>query len=284
MRNERRARSRRLRAAIVGSAAVSLIWAVSAHAAVVYNNFPSPLPGNVVSEAFQATQTGQFGGQIEIAGSPGAKTKVTVGLSSWGCQKGNWYEKTCETTKGAKFEWPVTLHMYTVGAGNEVGTQFAQVTRTFKIPYRPSASPKCTGERAGAWYHMGECFNGKLARIKFSLKGVSLPSRVIMSVSYNTSGYGTSPQGYEMPCNSTSAGCPYDSLNVGLTEPMNPESPAPVAPSVGGNPAPEAAYQDSTTASNYCDAGLKGTGTFRLDSGVPPCWTGYQPLFLVETE
>ena len=59
-----------------------------------------------------------------------------------------------------------------------------------------------------------------------------------------------------MPCNSTSAGCPYDSLNVGLTEPANPESPAPVAPSVGANPAPDAAYQDSQTAGNYCDGGL----------------------------
>ena len=281
MSNGGHTRGRRLRAAIICAAVASLIAAASAHASVVYNNFPSPLPGNVVSEAFQATQTGQFGGQIEIAGAPGAKTKVTVGLSSWGCQEGNWYEKTCKTAKGAKFPWPITLHMYTVGAGNSVGTQFAQVTRTFKIPYRPSASSKCTGERAGAWYRMGECFNGKLARIKFSLKGVSLPSRSIVSVSYNTSGYGTSPQGYEMPCNSTSAGCPYDSLNVGLTEPANPESPAPVAPSVGANPAPDAAYQDSQTAGNYCDGGLGGTGTFRLDEG---CWTGYQPLFVVETE
>jgi hypothetical protein len=284
MSNGGHARGRRLRAAIIGTAAASLIAAASAHASVVYNNFPSPLPGNVVSQAFQATQTGQFGGQVEFEGASGAKTKVTVALSSWGCQTGNWYENTCSTAKGAKFEWPVTLHMYTVGLGNKVGTEFAQLTRTFKIPYRPSASPKCTGESAGAWYRMGECFHGKLARIKFPLKGVTLPSRAILSVSYNTSGYGASPQGYGNPCNSTSAGCPYDSLNVGLTEPANEESPTPVAPSVGADPAPESAYQDSATAGNYCDSGLGGTGTFRLDSGVPPCWTGYQPLFRVETE
>jgi hypothetical protein len=48
-------------------------------------------------------------------------------------------------------------------------------------------------------------------------------------------------------------------------------------------PAPESAYQNSTTAGNYCDTGIGGTGTFRLDSGPPPCWTGYQPLFQVAT-
>ena len=84
MSNGGHTRGRRLRAAIICAAVASLIAAASAHASVVYNNFPSPLPGNVVSEAFQATQTGQFGGQIEVAGAPGAKTKVTVGLSSMG--------------------------------------------------------------------------------------------------------------------------------------------------------------------------------------------------------
>ncbi len=54
--------------------------------------------------------------------------------------------------------------------------------------------------------------------------------------------------------------------------------PTPVAPSVGTDPQPENAYQNSQTAANYCDKGVGGTGVFRLDAG---CWTGYQPLLRV---
>jgi hypothetical protein len=269
--------------AILAAGAVSALLAASASATVIYNNIPTPFPPNAVSQAFQATQLGEFGGQVEFAGASAATTKVTVAMSSWGCQEGNWYEATCKTEKGARFSWPVTLHIYTVGPANTVGTQVAGLTKTFKMPYRPSGSPKCTGGSAGSWYSKGQCYHGKLFRIKFVLKGVTLPSKAIISVSYNTSNYGPEPQGNATPCFTTSAGCFYDSLNVGLTEPADENAPAPVPPSVGANPAPESAYQNSTTAGNYCDKGLTGTGTFRLDSGPPPCWTGYQPLFQVVT-
>jgi hypothetical protein len=129
---------------------------------------------------------------------------------------------------------------------------------------------------------MGQCFSGKLFKLTFNLKEVLLPTKMIISVSFNTSDYGE-PQ-RPQPCNSTEAGCPYDSLNVGLTEPTKfnaKEEPEPVPPSVGSDPAPEDAYQNSQTAEQYCDKGLQGTGTFRLDSGPPPCWIGYQPLFQV---
>jgi hypothetical protein len=267
---------------ILAIAAVSALAPASAGATgtVIYNNIPAPLPPNVVSQAFQATQLGEFGGQVEFAGASLTKTTVAVGMSSWACQKGNWFEATCETEKGAKFAWPVTLHIYNVGTLNAVGTQITSLTKTFNMPFRPSDSAKCTG---GRWYAKGQCYHGKLFRITFPLKGVVLPSKAIISVAYNTSGYGAQPQGYSNPCNATTAGCPYDSLNVGLTEPANEAKPEPVAPTVGADPAPESAYQNSMTAANYCDSGIGGTGSFRLDSGPPPCWTGYQPLFQVAT-
>jgi hypothetical protein len=280
------ARAARLVAAILAATAISAIVAGGAGAStVIYNNFPTPFPGNVPSQAFQATQTSQFGGQVEFAGATATTTSVVVGMSSWGCESGSWFAHNCSTAAGAKFEWPVTLRIYTVGTLNAVGTKIAELTKTFKMPYRPSASPRCTGANAGKWFRTGTCFNGKLFKISFSLRGVSLPSKAIISVSYNTSNYGSEPQAPK-PCDSEPQGCPYDSLNVALTEPKlngKEEAEGPVAPSVGADPAPEDAYQNSTTAGNYCDAGLGGTGTFRLDSGAPPCWTGYQPLFLVST-
>lgn len=93
---------------------------------------------------------------------------------------------------------------------------------------------------------------------------------MIISVSYNTSDYGETPQ-RPQPCDSTSAGCPYDSLNVGLED----ETGA----TVGNQPLPEDAFLNSTWSGAYCDGGAGGTGTFRLDEG---CWTGQQPLFAVK--
>jgi hypothetical protein len=274
-----RVAKRALAVLAVGAMSAVAPAAAGATGTVIYDNIPSAFPPNTVSQAFEATQLGEFGGQVEFASAGLSKTKVTVAMSSWACQRGNWYEATCETDKGARFEWPVTLNIYSVGALNAVGTKVASLTRTFKMPYRPSDSVRCTG---GAWFAKGQCYHGKLFKINFALTGVALPSRAIISVAFNTSGYGTEPQGSK-PCNATTAGCPYDSLNVGLTEPANEASPEPVAPSVGADPAPESAYQNSTTAGNYCDKGLQGTGTFRLDSGAPPCWTGYQPLLEVST-
>ncbi len=269
--------------AVTAALAVAAYASAAAGAAgtVIYSNLPATKPGNVVSEAFEATQTGQFGGQVEFAKAAGAKPQITIGMSSWGCQEGG--GTTCVTARGAKFEVPITLHVYNVGTANAVGSEIASITETFKIPYRPSASPKCTGEKAGKWFYKGTCFSGKYATIKFKLKGVSLPSKAIISISFNTSDYGVEPQ-RPKPCNSTTAGCPYDSLNIGLTEPTKfnaKEEPEPVPPSVGSDPAPEDAYHNSTTPENYCDKGIGGTGTFRLDAGLPPCWAGYQPLFQV---
>jgi hypothetical protein len=263
----------------VGALAMIAPASAGATPTPIYNNIPAPLPPNAVSQAFQATQTGEFGGQVEFAAPSLTKTRVTVALSSWGCQEGNWYEATCKTEKGARFAWPVTLHIYSVGALNAVGSQIASVTRTFNMPYRPSDSPRCTG---GRWFAKGQCYHGKLFKITFPMLAVTLPSKAILAISFNTSNYGPEPQGSQ-PCLSTTEGCFYDSLNIGLTEPANEANPEPVAPSVGADPAPESAYHNSATAGNYCDKGVGGTGTFRLDSGIPPCWTGYQPLFEVAT-
>jgi len=278
----------KLAAAFLAATVISALAAGAAGASgtVIYNNIPSPLPGNVPSEAFEATSTSQFGGQVELAGASLTSTKVTIAMSSWACQSGGAEDGSCVSAAGAKFEWPVTLRVYTVGAANAVGTQIAELTKTFKMPYRPSSSPRCKGELAGAWFRGGQCFNGRLFKIVFTLRGVTLPSRAIIAVYYNTSDYGVAPQ-RPKPCDSEPQGCPYDSLNVGVTEPTNfniKNEPEPVPPFVGADPAPEDAYQNSQTGGQYCDSGLGGTGTFRLDSGVPPCWTGYQPLFEVTTK
>jgi hypothetical protein len=257
------------RAAIVAALVSAALLPASAFAAnpteVIYNSIPSPLPGNVPSQAFEATSTSEFGGAVEIASPSKSTTRVTVAMSSWACQSGGAEDGSCVTAMGTKFAWPVTLHVYALGAGGTVGTQVAGLTKTFNMPYRPSASPKCN---TGGWYRSGSCFHGKLFKVNFMLKGVTIPSKAIIAVAYNTSHYGAVPQAPQ-PCN-TSNSCPYDSLNVGLTG----------APTVGTAPLPEDAFLSSTWGGAYCDGGTAGTGSFRFDGG---CWGGFQPEIAITT-
>src|ERR1700682_1521607 len=94
----------KLAAAILAATAISALAAGSAGASLtaIYNNFPTPFPGNVPSEAFQAPSTSEFGGQVEFAGASGSTTRVTVAMSSWACQSGGAEDGTCVSTAGAK--------------------------------------------------------------------------------------------------------------------------------------------------------------------------------------
>ena len=242
-------RASRLTGTLVATA-VLLITAGVANAAAegVYNNIPTPFPGNLPSWGFQATQTSEFGGQVHLAGSDRKNPTVTVTMSSWACVTGTWNGNNCATPKGRKFGWPVTISLYQVGPENSVGPLIAKASKRFKMPYRPSASPECTGEFAGEWYSVASasCFNGRAFKIKLGLKVAKLPENVIIGVAYNTTTYGAEPQGTQ-PCSSSSAGCPYDSLNVAIREAGEG------GPSVGSDPAPADDYVNSTTASNYCE-------------------------------
>ena len=258
-----------LAAVLLAACAVLALSASAASAMMtsytpIYNNIPSPLPGNEASEAFEATSTSQFGGEVELAAATKDHTKVTVTMSSWACQSGGAEDGTCVSAPGSKFTEPVTLRIYTAGVGDAVGTQIASLTKTFKMPYRPSANAtKCAGN--GGWYKAGNCFHGKLFKINFVLSGITLPTKSIVSVAYNTSDYGETPQ-RPKPCNSEPAGCPYDSLNVGGSE---------TAPTVGSDPQPKSVYVSSTWTGAYCDAGAAGTGSFRFDPALPSCVPGY---------
>lgn len=233
----------------------------------VYNSIPSPLPGNVISLGFQATQASEFGDRVQFsAGSGRSLLKAEQIMSSWGCETGYWNSNNCVTTPGATFSHAITLNIYNVGTGGAVGNLIDTVTQTFAIPYRPSTDPvNCTG---GRWFDGTNCYSGYAFPITFNLSGLTVPDQVIYGIAYNTSGYGAAPMGYSNPCNATSAGCGYDSLNVGLD--------GTTPPSVGVNPDPDDAYWNTQTAGWYCDGGAGGVGRFRRDGGAG-CWTGYQP-------
>jgi hypothetical protein len=270
----------KLAGVLVAATAVVAFSAGAASASVVYNNIPKPLPAGMNSWPFQAEQTSEFGGVVQLAGTARKNPTVVVGMSSWACQKGTW-QSGCVTEPGAKFPEEVTLSIYEVGAENEPKLPALKtVTLPFQMPYRPSANAKkCTGENAGLWYHKAtrnvpfKCFNEKAFTVAFPNLGVTLPQQAIIGVAYNTSNYGPDPVGPQ-PCDETEAGCAYDSLNVAVRGSWE-LSPA---PSVGSDPLPEDVYLDSTTSGNYCEDPA-GVGTFAISQN---CWVGEQPAIEVK--
>ena len=241
--------------------------AMQAFGQVIYDSTVNPQPGNLPSVGAEAYAFDQFGDGITFAGTVRRAKTVTVTMSSWGCQSGNWYSNNCVTTPGATFPQSITLNIYAAGSPGP-GAVLATRTQTFAIPFRPSASAIC-GD--GTWYDSssGTCFNGLANNISFDLTSLNLilPNSVVYGVVYNTSHYGPTPIGESPPCFSTPAGCPYDSLNIAL---------APVV-TVGTKPFFNTVYQNSSIGAEYCDNGLAGTGTFRLDSPTSACWAGYVP-------
>jgi hypothetical protein len=263
-------RSATLMTALLLAVAAMAVAAGAASAAVVYNNKPAGPLGNLPSLGFEATSTSEFGGQLQLAKTKRAVSSVTVDMSSWACQHGA--NTTCQTSGKAKFIQPVTLRLYEVGAANALGGLIYEKTQTFAVRYRPSENPACpvTGEGNKGWG--AQCFSGFLTKITFHVPQVTVPTKVIVAVAYNTQTYGEHPTGTPGP---------YDSLNVALDSRFNEttsewEEFAP--PSVGSDPAPADAYLSSTWSGAYCNA-AEGTGSFRLDSG---CWQDFQPVFEVK--
>ena len=276
--------------ALVGLVTVGLVTvpatvAGASGGSTIYDSTVSPLPGNQVSEAFEATQTSQLGNQISFTpGSGRVLTSVVVTLSSWGCQTGGWSTDDCSTTPGATFSEPITLNLYDVGHnGIAVGTKFASVTQTFKIPYRPTADADYTtdcaadaaeystpiADFAGTWYDSGDghCYNGLDTKVTFTFGHTRVPSTLIYGVAYNTSDYGAHPYGEATACHATPEGCGYDSLNVALSN-------EPTDPSVGSDPYEGTVYEDTNYAPYYCDGGAAGVGVFRMDAfnAQGSCW------------
>jgi hypothetical protein len=164
----------------------------------VYNSIPGNMPGNVPSVGFEATQTTEFGDEIALGGTARTLNSMSVVLSSWACETGNWHDNTCSTSKGATFPVDITFTIYEDNAGTP-GTVIDQETQTVNVPFRPSA----TSNTEGRWYSKSNhtYYNGYALTVKHTFSGnTQLTDQVIWSVSYPAL---------------TQSG-PIDSLNVGV--------------------------------------------------------------------
>jgi hypothetical protein len=242
---------------------LALVPAQAAPTQAAYDSIGPTVPGNVVSAAFEAQQTSEFGDLVGLA-SGGDLTDVTVEMSSWGCESGHWTTtpSPCSTTPGATFSHPLTLTLYKVdrsGPTPTPGDVIVTQTHAFDIPYRPSASPSC-GD--GRWSDGTNCYNGYATPVTFHFApGTTLPSEVIWGLAYNTTHYGAAPIGEGAACYSSSGGCGYDSLNVG-------------SQSLAGQPS---AGTDENEDVAYV---ARNGGPLAAETG----WTGYRPLARISVE
>ena len=242
----------------------------------VYDSIGPVVPGNVPSQPFQAQQVSEIGDRVVLAAGPRYLRSVTVLMSSWGCQTGTWNSGDCTTTVGATFNHDLTMTIYAPpSSGLGVGAKLVTTTQNFAIPFRPSASTSCTGDNAGKWFDGTTCSNGYATPVTFTFDGtVLLPSDLIWGISFNTSGYGATPMGFKTTCAQSTAGCGYDSLNVGLAGVLT----------TGTDYDTNGAYLNTTSPASYCDGGAGGSATFRSDTLVgPDCWRGYLPMARIAT-
>jgi hypothetical protein len=258
-------------ALVIGGAAT-----VKADSVTVYNSIPNQLPPNVASEGPEAYAYTQIGDGMNLAGPTGRTLdKIKVVLSSWGCQAGNWFTAgTCVTTPGATFTQLITVNVYSVAPGlpPAPGSLLGSVTQSYAIPYRPSSdSINCDGT---AWYDSKTetCYHGLTTTIAFDLSSlnVPLPSQVIVGFEFNSTHYGPNPVGESAACFHTTAGCPYDSLNVST------DSDNGFFQSIGSVLDVDGIFFNYAIPGALSCTGAAPVGVFALDT-APGCWTGYHP-------
>ena len=251
-----------LAVAVLGLTAASASAASIPHS-VLYTS-TAPGVGNIQSVGVEAYSFNQIGDEVILRRVAKLKS-VAVQLSSWACQTGAWNTNDCHTTAGATFTTPITLNLYRAsskdsGTGETTpGARILSVTRTFTIPFRPSASPKCVGGQAGEWFKKGQgCFNGLAHTIGFTLTGFNktLPKDVVWGVSYNSNTSGPEPLGVPSPT---------DSLNVGLSPVVR----------AGHQRFPGGIFWDTRFAGFSCGPPFV-PGDFNLDN-AGGCWAGDVP-------
>ena len=286
-----RTRSARLASAVSLALGALALTAAAASAGVVYDNLPGTLPGSMYSVGGQEWKINEIGGQVGLVSTERKKPTVEVAMVTRACQIGQVALETCETPKpNKKFKLPVTLKVYEVGPGNSVGLLIESATRNIKVPYRPSKDTvNCT---EGRWYDATEhkCNNGMAFVATFKLgKLHRIPTNAIISLAYNTETYGPAPIG-AAACDSASAGCPYNYVNLAITEPNEHRltvGTQPAAPDLylnTENPEYFEQYEEPGYIQCYkgpepftAGAPIGVSGTFSLNN----CLASMQPVFKV---
>ena len=229
--------------------------AVPAADSVVFDATVTPLPGNLPSQGFQATQTAELGDAVQLGGTNRVLRSATVTMSDWA--KASDYP----SLPASGWTHPITFNVYNVDNSSGVpapGALVGSVTKAVTIPWRPEADPVNCETFPTKWFSSTDhtCYNGLAFNVTFDLSAIGpVPDEIIYGIAYNTNTWEAHPIGLPGP---------YESLNVGLNT---------ATPTVGTDVEPDAVFWSTMTPGNYADGGLGGVGTFRRDTG----WAPYTP-------
>lgn len=222
---------------------------------VVYNALTSPLPPNIPSVGYQATQTSQFGDYIHLGGTDRVLKTVTVTMSDWALYA-DYSGDPRYSGNSATWTHPITLNIYAagpvVGGLRTRGPLLASRTQNVTIPWRPVADPTCANPTA--WRAADTlCYNGLAFNATFDLSAFNtvLPNDLIVGVAYSTQTYGAPAIG---------SGGPYNSLNVGALG----------TAVAGSDDDTNRVFWNTSNAANYSDGGAGGVGIFREDTNWSP--------------
>lgn len=265
-------------AVLLAAGAAMGVLATTAGAEIIYKNMPTGHQFDA-AEGFECCGTSAFGGEVAFSGTRRSSPTIIAGLLSFACEQGS--NETCKTKTGSTFTWPITLEIYEPGTGDEVGPLITRVTSSFKIPYRPSESPKCPEVEGWTKGYGPQCVVAIAKNISFSLKGFTLPETAIIALAFNTETYGSKPTGMEGPENSLN-------VTVNVSYECTKENPTsheceefaelPTAPTVGTDPFPEQVFQDTVYSVAAC-GGVEGS--FGASGN---CWANAQPAFEVKAK
>jgi hypothetical protein len=183
---------------------------ISASAEVVYDSTDNPLPPNVVSKGFECCSVAELGNIVTPLSSGNLFASASIEMSSWALESSypnGWGPGAPFTPDSSGYTVPLTLTIYSVGAGDSVGAALGSVTQNTLIPW--DIPPDDCGGDPTAHTVGGNCYHGVASLANFDLSSLNLtvPEQFIYGISYNTDTWGYSPLGYASPA---------DSLNVGL--------------------------------------------------------------------
>lgn len=184
-----------------------------------FNAIPTPFPAGYPGYGFASNSLLSIGDQIGLAaGAPRTLASFEVGMSSYACQTGTG-TASCASAPGTSFQHPMTVNFY-----NNAGLLLATRTQTMAMAYRPSADPTC-GNPSDFRATDGVCSAGFPFKVTFDLHALRavVPDSFFYELQMNTNAAGPRPIGTPGP---------YDSINVGVADPLT------VMPTTGYDPKP----------------------------------------------
>ena len=170
----------------------------------IFSTIPEVHPESSASLSFHTWGIYEYGGLAVLDGTMRDLNRVEVGFVSWACEDGkpNNPDQLCATNPGTGFLHPITVNLYEEGEGGAIGELLGTVTQSTFVPYRPSSNVEecpATNNNGSGFLRSdtGECANGLyfVASFDFSGLDLTLPDRVIVSSTYDSSNGGYNPMG-----------------------------------------------------------------------------------------